>query len=976
MNSSLIGKSDLETGRLLGPVLAEGLGMGILCIDSHFNVVFWNGWLEKHSGIRRQEIIGQSLVQRFPEIRHRDKEKYLKNCVEKSMPAVMSAFIHKFLIPLEIYKAGDVHQMQQTVKLYPIKTGDPTRNALIIIEDKTEAILHEKAINKLTRLLKGLRVINQLIVQTRSRQHLFEQVCRILTMEMGFSCAWIGTVSNADSMLTPIASDGIALNQLQQFPFGLDIMSDTLPVLMRRPAGSLREPGNTFPGPDDTAWDPFARITGSRSMCCLPVRQDGVHSHSIVVCTDQTDFFDDDVQSLLMEISADVSFGLKVLHDRSVRRNLQCQLENEKQTLEVTLRSIGDGMITTDVSGRVTMMNQVAETLTGWQKEDALGRPLESVFHIINESTRDRCDDMVTRVLSAKRVVGLANHTLLVARDGREFPIHDSGAPIITQDNEIIGVILVFQDATERRNALRAIEESEKKYRSLVEYSTDHIFMLSLEGVYLASNGRIPPFKTVSTGCDIVGRSYEALFPPEIADIYRDKFGQVTAEKRTVSFEFDMPGPDGPIFIYHTLYPILQGSELTAVGGICRNITEKKTAELEKEAFHAERMSLEKKLQQSRKMEAVGTLAGGIAHDFNNILTSIIGFTDICLSETVKGSTMQEDLQEILQGANRARDLVKQILAFSRQETQETAPVQMQLIIKETLKLLRSSLPSDIRIQERLETSSLVVANPTQIHQIVMNLFSNAAYSIEKTGGTIDITLRDVTLFPTKNDPFFALPPGDYIQMTISDTGTGIAEKHLNTIFDPYFTTKPQGDGTGLGLSIVHGIVKSLQGDITVRSEPGKGTTFTLYFPILQDDISDAHTEDPSPAVTQGQERIMLVDDEPTICKMNKRIFENIGYAVEAFNCSREALDNFNQRPNDFDLLITDMTMPEMTGETLAVEIMKIRPGFPVILCTGFSSRITKERSTELGIKAFVMKPFDTKLLTQTVRNVLDGQTP
>ena len=398
--------------------------------------------------------------------------------------------------------------------------------------------------------------------------------------------------------------------------------------------------------------------------------------------------------------------------------------------------------------------------------------------------------------------------------------------------------------------------------------------------------------------------------------------------------------------------------------GVSRDITERKKAGQEKKM-------LEARLQQAQKMESIGTLAGGIAHDFNNILSAVIGYTEIALEDCEEGSLIHSNLQGVLIAGNRAKDLVSQILTFSRQADPELKPVQAELVVKEAIMLLRASLPSTIEIQQTINSRSATLADPTQIHQVLMNLCTNAENAMYDTGGLLAVSLTDVTIDSKFEARKLDISPGNYIRLGVSDTGHGMPAEVKARIFDPFFTTKERGKGTGMGLAVVHGIVKSHRGAITVKSEPGKGTTFEVFLPVSPNIVkitTDAGVELPT-----GNERILFVDDELALVDLGRQMLERLGYSVESLTSSTEALVLFKTRPDEFDLVITDMTMPNLTGEKLAGELMKIRADVPVILCTGFSEQITEERAKGLGIKEFILKPLLMNKLAGTVRAVLDG---
>jgi len=392
---------------------------------------------------------------------------------------------------------------------------------------------------------------------------------------------------------------------------------------------------------------------------------------------------------------------------------------------------------------------------------------------------------------------------------------------------------------------------------------------------------------------------------------------------------------------------------------IATNITARKR--LEEDLFHA------------RKMEAIGPLAGGIAHDFNNILTSILGYAELAKTDIANKRQTQEDLDEVIIGAKRARDLIKQILTFSRKSKHQLEPLAPCLIIKESLKLLRSSLPSSMEIKLNIDTNSgKILADPTKIQQILVNLCTNARQAMENEQGVLTVTLQRKQL--QADDVGQGMSPGPFIELTVSDSGHGMDKETEKRIFEPFFTTKGVGKGTGMGLSIVHGIVQDYHGMIKVESEVGKGTTFSIYFPALEEDINeDSYMAQPLTPLQKGHERILLVDDESVIVRMLKTTLDKLGYKVTGKTNSLEALEEFRAAPSNFDLIITDQTMPGLSGTGLAQEALKIRPQMPIILCTGYNSLVSGEKVKEMGIRGFAMKPLESSKLAQLIRDSLDS---
>jgi signal transduction histidine kinase/ligand-binding sensor protein len=431
-------------------------------------------------------------------------------------------------------------------------------------------------------------------------------------------------------------------------------------------------------------------------------------------------------------------------------------------------------------------------------------------------------------------------------------------------------------------------------------------------------------------------------------------------------------GPGIPV-TPETLSILEQFAELATIAIDNARLFEGMKEELEKRRKLEEgQRRMESRLRQSQKMEAVGTLAGGIAHDFNNILFPIIGFSEMILEDLPEDSPFQDPMQTILSGAFRARDLVQQILTFSRDMEQEVHPLKIQLILKEALKLSRASLPSTIKIISHIpDKTGLVMADPTQIHQVVMNLITNALHAMEETGGELRVDLSEIEAGQDESH-CFGLEPGSYVCLKIADTGPGMNKKTRKRIFEPYFTTKVRGKGTGLGLAVVHGIVKKLGGEIGVNTEMGQGSEFSVYLPrIISDGEDDAvKTMEAMPAFRN--EHILAVDDEEPVLNMLDQTLTRMGCRVTCQNSSLKALELFKSDPQAFDLVITDMTMPDLTGDKLISKIKKIRPGIPVILCSGFSETLLNQKATGAKPDKLFMKPVTKKDLAEALVLLLD----
>ena len=654
------------------------------------------------------------------------------------------------------------------------------------------------------------------------------------------------------------------------------------------------------------------------------------------------------------------------------RNQMESKVRESEQWLFTTLKSIGDGVIATDWKGCVKFMNHVAEDMTGWPQSEAMGRPLSEIFHIINEKTREVCEDPAAKVISRGRIVGLANHTILISRDGRKIPIKDSGAPIGLKHGDTIGVVLVFQDDTDSRATETKLRESRERLLLAMESAGEGLWEWDVEGESMQFDDLC--FQLLGYDLNEVADNHrkwwtEHIHPNDSTKVQK-VLDDLMAESNGlhVSLDYRMAKKDGEYIWINLRARIVRwdhDGKPKSVIGILRDINNRKASE-------AEKHQLEKKLRQSQKMEAMGTLAGGIAHDFNNVLASIIGYAELVLDDIDQDSVMCHNLNEILVAGMRARDLVRRILVFSRKADTIQKPTSMNDMVGEAIKLMRATIPTSIEIQNKLSGEPLVVfANPSQIHQIIVNLCTNAFHAMEDEGGTMKVELKKVSFKEHVNLGYTDIPPGIYACITVGDTGHGIKPQYLDKIYDPYFTTKDPKKGTGLGLSIVNGIVISHRGYITVDSIPSKGTTFNVYLPVVEENVNAQIQSESNELPLGNGERILVVDDEPAIAGFQMQCLERLGYQVETYTESRAALASFTANPDNYDILVTDMTMPHMNGDILVQRIREIRPQFPVILCTGFSEKVDHRLCATLNINCFLLKPVARDKLAVSIKNAL-----
>ncbi len=532
---------------------------------------------------------------------------------------------------------------------------------------------------------------------------------------------------------------------------------------------------------------------------------------------------------------------------------------------------------------------------------------------------------------------------------------------------EILGQI--SQDvalALFRSDLEKALRESRKRYRHVMESSLDGFVIADMEGRFIEVN---PAFLNL-TGYS--GEEIERLGWDDItAERWYRTDGEMMAylfqEGHTPLCEQQLRRKDGSLVAVELRTYLKRSDEgiPSSTWSFVRDITARKAAE-------QERMNLEKQLQQAQKMEAIGTLAGGIAHDFNNILSAVIGYAELALDDIQPESRVHRNVREVLRAGIRARDLVKQILTFSRRNDEELCPLNPVPLVKEALKLLRSSLPSTIEIDSTIDQhTDNILGYSTQLYQVVMNLCTNAAQAMEPYDqGVLSVRLESMDVDDDFVRPYPNVSPGRFVRLTVADTGCGMVPEVVDRIFEPYFTTKPKGEGTGLGLAVVHGIVKNANGFIKVFSTPGKGSVFEVYFPAALKHTTAV--EDEVAQVPGGRECILLVDDEPFLIDVLSQQLQRLGYHVVGRTSSIEALKLFENDIHRFDLVITDMTMPHLSGEQLVKEILALRPHMPIILCTGYSRRMTKEKADTLGIRSFLMKPIVFQELAAEIRKVLN----
>jgi PAS domain S-box-containing protein len=506
----------------------------------------------------------------------------------------------------------------------------------------------------------------------------------------------------------------------------------------------------------------------------------------------------------------------------------------------------------------------------------------------------------------------------------------------------------------ERDKLIHHLKESEGRYRTLVQSSLTGVYMCK-DGVFIYVNHRLAQMLGYPVK-DIIGAPVVRFMPPTgEANVERVMYLDALEASGPVSAEIHLSDRNGRALWLEVMSTRLTHKGQQAILGNVVDITDRK--------------ALESQLMQAQKMEAIGALAGGIAHDFNNILAAIVGYSEI-IKLRFNEPALRGYLEQILTSCDRAKSLVSQILTFSRAAEHKKKAIDVASHIEDALKLLRATLPSTITFRQRITPGKYtILADPTQIHQVLINLCTNAAYAMREKGGVLEVNLGNLEVTPNSMTSNLDVPPGLYAMFTVTDNGTGIAPEIMHRIFDPFFTTKMTGEGTGLGLSVVYGIVRACGGTVAAQSKPGVGSVFSVCLPVVPDTAEDAM--DHAGPVPGGKERILFVDDEEILVEMSKEMIDTLGYQTTGAADSRTALELFRSRPDHFDLVITDMTMPHMTGLELSKEIRKLRPDIPIILCTGFNELISEEKARALGIQGFAMKPLNLRHIAELIRTSL-----
>jgi len=634
------------------------------------------------------------------------------------------------------------------------------------------------------------------------------------------------------------------------------------------------------------------------------------------------------------------------------------KVSKSEQNLSQTLNSIGDAVIATDTNGIVMRMNPVAESLTGWTNDEAKGSSLNKIFPIINALTRKSIISPVEQVLKSGKIVGLANHTILLARDGREYQISDSAAPIKDENNEIRGVILVFRDVTKEYLLQESVKSNERRLQAIMNNSSSVIYVKDLVGKFTLVNRQFEKLVGLPNA-EIIGKTTHDLFPEKIAkemvandkDVLNSRFPKHSEEKVL---------QDDGMHIYSSAKFCLQDENAIpyAIGGISTDITDS--------------VKQNKLLRQSQKMDALGKLTGGVAHDFNNMLNVIIGYSEILIRNLEKESPNAHFAEEIKNAGQRGAVLTRKLLSFSGQGSHEKTTVNINTVLADDINMLSKTMTARIYASLKLDDELwATILDKGELEDVILNISINAMHAMPRGGKITYFTLNE-SLDALAADKI-GLPPGDYVRLSIVDTGFGISPETINQIFDPFFTTKGE-HGTGLGLSQVYGFMERCNGTVTVDSAVGNGTEFSLYFPrALADETSntkskDHHSDKP---VLSGTEVILLVDDEKSLLELARNILTQQGYTVYCAENADAALWILSR--NKVDMMLSDVIMPGTSGFELALQVEKLYPNIKIKLASGYAGEHIDMDKDSPYMKKLLDKPYTSTKLLQSVRELLEA---
>ena len=661
----------------------------------------------------------------------------------------------------------------------------------------------------------------------------------------------------------------------------------------------------------------------------------------------------------LLFIVRDLRAARRLDHEIAERKRAEDTLHSTEQLYQQILDSISDMVFVKDQNFRMLWGNKAFQRYYNMTNEQLRGI-LDSPINKPEFTQQYHKDDAY--VLNTGKLLDIPEEPV-TRHDGQVHYFHTIKVPLFGENREVLKVLGVARDITEGKEGKDALKASEERFRLLNEAIPQQVWTARPDGSIEYVNQRVLQYFDCSSE-EIIEQGWQRFLHPDDVPGCLERWDKARVTNEPFEIEFRLLRVKDHSFRWHLgrALPIFnEEGQVMKWFGTNTDITQLK--------------QLEKQVRQSQKMEAMGTLAGGIAHDFNNILSAISGYAELATFNSRGNTAAQRNLEEVLVAGQRAKELVQRILAFSRQTEHTRQTIDLQAVVKEVCKFLRASLPATIDIRQSFtEGPSTILGDPIQMHQVVMNLCANAEHAMRKSGGLLELKVARVSGVTHDQETPPHPTAGSFIRLTIRDTGVGMTPEVAQRIFDPFFTTKEVGQGTGMGLAVVHGIVTSHGGCIDVQSEPGQGTTFTIDFPEIEAKSIQGDTQPLEQEFLMGHGHILFVEDEESLARLGEEAMRGLGYEVTVRTSSVEALEAFRADPFRFDVVVTDQTMPKMTGEVLSRELLQIRSDVPIILCTGFSHSMTQEKAQAMGIRAFLLKPLLIKGLGRTLQEVLTSK--
>ncbi len=845
---------------------------------------------------------------------------------------------HVFL-RLEVVTANDYARVLMLVVVAVVVAAMVEREA----KKGQELRESEEKVRHLNLVLGAIRNVNQLIVTEKDRDRLLQGACECLVEARGFHNAWIALLEESDGLVTSAeAGLGEAFEPIVEC-----LQRGEIPACGRQ-ALTQPDPVVVADPPVSCADCPLAPSYEGRVGMTARLEHGG-KVYGLLSASIPAKYVDDEEeQDLFREVVGDIAYALHSLETEEERK----QAEERLRLLSSVAEQAGDGMAVADMDGHIAFANRAWAEMHGYERDELIGKHL-SVFH--NErQLREEVEPFNEQVLLKGKHEGEVGH---VRKDGSTFPTYMTTAILKDEDGEFVGLIGSARDITERKRADKVLRESERKYRTLVENIPQKIFLKDAKSVYVSCNENYARDLEISPEA-VVGKTDYDFYPRELADKYRTDDWRIMESGEMEEIEEKRVHNGQEIFVHTVKTPVKdENGEIVGVLGVHEDITERK--QLQEQFMHAQ------------KLEAVGRLAGGVAHDFNNLLTVILGYSEMLL-HNLGDERLRSHTQAISDAAQKAERLTSQLLAFSRKQVREPTVLNVNDIVVEMEKMLHRVIGEDIELVVVLDSNlGSVRIDPGQIEQVIMNLVVNARDAMPD-GGQLVIETANVELDAEYANAHLSMLPGEYVMLAVTDTGHGMDKETQKRVFEPFFTTKEAGSGTGLGLSTVYGIVKQNKGNIWVYSEPGKGTTFKVYWPVVKGERAAVRDKEEAPEIPAGSETILLVEDEEVVRELARQVLEQKSYKVLTAQHGAEALIVSEQHDSPIHLLLTDVVMPGMNGKELAERLQASRSDLHVIYMSGYADAAIFQNGRVPDAASYLQKPFTPDGLLRKVREVLD----